>query len=87
MRSLAQPPTTLPHANAPCWCGSGRKYKRCHKKLEGRVLPGTVSPMRTVPGHIPRPSWADTGEPERWDEPRIKTPDVIERMVETRQAL
>jgi methionyl aminopeptidase len=80
MRSLAQPPSTVPQANDPCWCGSGRKYKRCHKRLEGRVLPGEVSPMRTVPDHIVRPSWADTGEPERWDEPRIKSPEIIERM-------
>ena len=80
MRSLAQPPATLPQANDPCWCGSGRKYKRCHKKLEGRVLPGAVSPMRTVPDHIVRPTWADSGEPERWDEPRVKSPEIIERM-------
>ena len=80
MRSVAQPPSTLPQANDPCWCGSGRRYKRCHKKLEGRVLPGEISPMRTVPDHIVRPTWADTGEPERWDEPRIKSPETIERM-------
>jgi methionyl aminopeptidase len=23
--------TTPPKSNDPCWCGSGRKYKRCHK--------------------------------------------------------
>jgi methionyl aminopeptidase len=23
-------PTALPGRNDPCWCGSGRKYKRCH---------------------------------------------------------
>ncbi|MFZ9648427.1 MAG: SEC-C metal-binding domain-containing protein, partial [Ilumatobacteraceae bacterium] len=27
----------MPAANDACWCGSGRKYKRCHKALEGRV--------------------------------------------------
>ncbi len=68
MRTIAQPPAVMPQANESCWCGSGRKYKRCHKKLEGRVLPGEVSPMRTVPDHIVRPSWADTGEPVMWDE-------------------
>ena len=73
-------PATLPKANEACWCGSGRKYKRCHKKLEGRVLPGVVSPMRSVPADIPRPPYADTGEPEPWDEPRIKSPEIIERM-------
>ena len=80
MRTVMQPPSVLPQANDPCWCGSGRKYKRCHKKSEGRVLPGEISPMRAVPEHIERPSYADTGEPERWDEPRIKSPEIIERM-------
>ena len=80
MRTLANAPDTLPQANDPCWCGSGRKYKRCHRRSEGRVLPGKISPMRTVPPHINRPSYADTGTPADWDEPRIKSPEVIERM-------
>ncbi len=83
MRAVAQPPATLPLSNEPCWCGSGRKYKRCHKKLEGRVLPGEVSPMRAVPEHIERPNWAETGQPVYWDEPRVKSPEVIERMRRT----
>jgi methionyl aminopeptidase len=80
MRTLANEPSALPQANDPCWCGSGRKYKRCHKRTEGRVLPGVVSPMRSVPADIARPSYADTGEVESRDEPRIKSPEVIERM-------
>jgi len=36
--------------------------------------------MRTVPDHIARPSYADTGEVERWDEPVVKSPEVIEAM-------
>ncbi len=80
MRSLANPPTTLPQANDACWCGSGRKYKRCHKRSEGRVLPGDISPMRPVPDHIARPPYADTGEVDSWDEPRVKSPEIIERM-------
>ena len=36
--------------------------------------------MRTVPDHIARPSYADTGEVERWDEPIVKSPEVIEAM-------
>jgi methionyl aminopeptidase len=76
----AQPPATLPQANEACWCGSGRKYKRCHKPLEGRVLQGLVSPMRGVPEHIARPPYADTGVPVRWPESRVKTPEIIERM-------
>ena len=81
MRTVANAPSTLPQANDPCWCGSGRKYKRCHKPLEGRVLPGERQPdahraRRTSPGRrTPRP-----GVPIRWDEPRIKSPEIIERM-------
>jgi methionyl aminopeptidase len=39
-----------------------------------------VSPMRPVPQHIARPPYAETGEVRAWDEPRVKTPEVIERM-------
>ncbi len=80
MNVTATAPATLPHANEPCWCGSGRKYKRCHKRSEGRVLPGVVTPMRSVPPEIGRPPYADTGEVPRWDEPRIKSPEIIEKM-------
>ncbi|CAN5616556.1 type I methionyl aminopeptidase [soil metagenome] len=80
MRTVANAPATLPQANDPCWCGSGRKYKRCHKKFEGRVLPGEVSPMRPVPEHIARPPYAETGEVTSWDEPRVKSSEIIERM-------
>jgi len=24
------PPSVAPGRNDPCWCGSGRKYKKCH---------------------------------------------------------
>jgi methionyl aminopeptidase len=80
MRTATTPPSTLPQANDACWCGSGRKYKRCHKRTEGRVLPGIVSPMRPVPDHIARPPYADTGEVTPWDESRIKSPEIIEAM-------
>lgn len=80
MTVAGNPPDVLPQANEPCWCGSGRRYKRCHRASEGRVLPGVISPMRTVPSHIARPSYADSGLVERWDEPTVKSDDVIERM-------
>ncbi len=75
--------TALPRSNELCWCGSGRKYKRCHKALEGRVLPGTISPYRPVPAAIDRPSYADTGKPIRWTEERVKSPQIIEAMRRT----
>jgi methionyl aminopeptidase len=80
MSVTATVPTILPKANETCWCGSGRKYKRCHKKLEGRVLPGFVSPIRDVPADIERPPYAETGVPVPWDEPRIKSPEIIDKM-------
>jgi len=53
-------------SNDPCWCGSGRKYKRCHKREDdiravGRVLPGRIAPTREVPDHIVRPPYARPG--------------------------
>lgn len=77
---MSQVPQTLPAANDPCWCGSGRKYKRCHKGTEGRIQPGTISPMRYVPDSIVKPPYAETGVVPRYNESRIKEPDVIERM-------
>ena len=58
-----------PSSNQPCWCGSGEKYKKCHRAAdeqraaEARVLPGEVSPRRTVPPQIPRPDYAESGIP------------------------
>ena len=70
-------------SNDPCWCGSGRKFKRCHRNEAeaGRITPGRVTPMRTVPPHIGRPPYADTGEPPARTAGRgVQTPDVIARM-------
>ena len=80
MLRTASRPEVLPQANEACWCGSGRKYRRCHRPLEGRVLQGVVSPVRSVPAHIGRPPYADTGIVSRWAEPRVKSAEVIERM-------
>ena len=67
-------------ANDPCWCGSGRKFKRCHKASTEHIRPGRVSPTRPVPAEIPRPPYADSGVPIRTPGPHVRTPDVIERM-------
>jgi methionyl aminopeptidase len=72
-------------SNDPCWCGSGRKFKRCHKAAgaSGRgevITPGRVTPMRTVPPSIGRPPYADTGEVVRRAENPVQPADVIERM-------
>ena len=67
-------------SNDPCWCGSGRKYKRCHRTSEGRVLPGRISPMIDVPDHIVPADYYRTGRPLRHDEPIVKSADVLDRM-------
>jgi methionyl aminopeptidase len=65
-------------ANDDCWCGSGKKYKRCHKTT--LLRPGAVGPERTVPPEIARPDYAATGTPVRATETAVKSADVIERM-------
>ncbi len=67
-------------SNEQCWCGSGRKYKRCHKASNEPLRSGRLSPPRAVPASIGRPPYADTGEPEPWAEPLVRSPDVIARM-------
>ncbi len=63
------PTMVLPKSNDPCWCGSGKKFKRCHKDVGPTtatrpgvrlVEPGRVSPVRTVPAEIPRPDYVAT---------------------------
>lgn len=73
----------LPKANEACWCGSGKKFKRCHKNAASPVKPGRISPLRPVPDDIEKPSWADGNPVDRWDEPRVKSPELIERMRRT----
>jgi methionyl aminopeptidase len=67
-------------ANDPCWCGSGQKFKRCHRDAKEQLQPGLISPMRTVPADIPRPEYAETGNVTRRPEERIKDAAFIKRM-------
>ncbi|MDQ6728057.1 MAG: M24 family metallopeptidase, partial [Actinomycetota bacterium] len=67
-------------SNDACWCGSGRKYKRCHKASHAPLRPGRLSPTRTVPGGIVRPDYAATGQPGSTSEPLVRSPYVIRRM-------
>ena len=65
-------------ANDDCWCGSGKKYKRCHRA--DLLRPGVVGPWRDVPPDIARPDYVETGAPVRKSEEMVKSPDVIARM-------
>jgi methionyl aminopeptidase len=80
-----------PGANDPCWCGSGKKYKKCHRDQDaadgppsraGAVRPGAIGPRRAVPPHIPRPDYAETGRPR----PVPRLPDPAERLARMRRA-
>ena len=75
-------PQHRPKSNDPCPCGSGKKFKRCHKNVEDarRIRPGRVTAMRAVPPHIGRPPYADTGEVVRTSGSGVQTPEIIERM-------
>ena len=35
--------STRPGRNDPCWCGSGKKYKHCHLRLEQSVQSGQLA--------------------------------------------
>ena len=65
-------------ANDDCWCGSGKKYKRCHRTT--LLHAGAVGPERVVPPEILRPDYVETGTPVRSTESAVKSPDVIARL-------
>ena len=33
-----------PTRNAPCWCGSGKKYKKCHLNMDANAEAKRYSP-------------------------------------------
>ena len=86
-------PAKLPGPNETCWCGSGKKYKRCHagedssvgrvveqRDQANRVRPGKVSPRREVPPSIVRPDYAETGMPLARKVSEVKTAEQLVRM-------
>jgi methionyl aminopeptidase len=44
------------------------------------LTPGTVSPVREVPAHIPRPEYVGRKRPARSTEPWVQAPETIEAM-------
>ncbi|WP_300013054.1 type I methionyl aminopeptidase [Pseudonocardia sp.] len=44
------------------------------------LTPGTPTPIRPVPAHIPRPEYVGKKSPARSTEPWVQTPEVIEAM-------
>ena len=79
--TLADPTRLKP--NDLCFCGSGRKFKKCHRASFEPVRAQPQSPTRTVPANVERPPYADTGERSVRGETDVKSPEVIERMRRT----
>ena len=65
-------------ANDDCWCGSGKKYKRCHKLQLVRA--GVVAPELPSRPRSSDPTTSRRTGPVRTRESMVKAPDVIERM-------
>ena len=89
-------PAVLPGPNDACWCGSGSKYKKCHRgadTVEARrkgadtnrkgIRPGIVGPRRVVPLTIGRPDYADLGEVARAGCGARKLPPGLSRRIST----
>jgi methionyl aminopeptidase len=67
--------------NDRCWCGSGQKYKRCHRLADEPIKAGKQSPERSVPGDIPRPPYiANGGVPPSRNERLVKSPEIVAKM-------
>ena len=90
-------PAKLPGPNQPCWCGSGEKYKKCHRDKDAAALPanepprrpvkpGVVSPRRDVPPEIVRPPYAETGKPADARLPPFLNAEQLVRMGKACQA-
>jgi methionyl aminopeptidase len=67
--------------NDRCWCGSGQKYKRCHRLLDEPIKAGKQSPEREVPADIERPPYIATGGiPASRNERLVKSADTVAKM-------
>ncbi len=71
-------------SNSPCWCGSGRKLKRCHGDHQAYrrppVEPGIFGDHREVPASIERPPYlANGGVPTPGPQP-CHTGSELERL-------
>jgi methionyl aminopeptidase len=67
--------------NDRCWCGSGQKYKRCHRLADEPIKAGKQSPERSVPADIPRPPYiANGGVPPSRNERLVKSSEIVAKM-------
>ncbi len=76
MRSVTSLPEVVPGPNEPCWCGSGTKYKKCHRSADqvelrkrgsANMAAGAAAPLKRIkPGVV---------SPMRTVPPEIPRPD------------
>ncbi len=71
---------SLPGRNDPCWCGSGKKYKKCHLDTDarGESTPTTAAPRAAPAKGTVRPGFVGAGRPvpvEIWRPPYAETGD------------
>ena len=68
-------------SNDACWCGSGKKFKRCHGDHVSYRRPpveaGVVSTPRLVPPTIVRPDYVDSVRPASPSPQIITAPDEL----------
>lgn len=71
-------------SNDACWCGSAKKFKRCHgdrRALRRDPVPiGAVTPKRSVPATITAPDYVQTGVPKTPKGRQIQTADSLPRL-------
>lgn len=70
-------------ANDACFCGSGRKFKRCHAPSFERIRPGQVTPQDPPPAGIDLPHYALEGGRSRRDVPDVQDAETIAAMRRT----
>ena len=70
--------------NDRCWCGSGRKHKKCHGDVRVLQRPpvqlGAVSAPREVPAEVQRPDYVSVGSITTDTGYQVHTPEELERM-------
>ena len=70
-------------SNDPCWCGSGRKLKRCHgahRRPAQQVEAGIVGEVRPVPDDIVRPPYVASGRAPGRAGPQIHGAADLDRL-------
>jgi methionyl aminopeptidase len=70
-------------SNDACWCGSGKKLKRCHgahRRPAQLVEAGIVGEPRPVPESIVRPPYVGTGRAPGRSGPQVHTGEQVERL-------